>query len=142
MPKRRFYTGSTPGVNVSVIILNERGQVLLGQRRSGLFAGSWGLPGGKVDLGETLQQAAVRETLEETGLTVEGIALSSVSDILTDSAHFVNISFSARGFQGQVEEREPEQIGGWQWFDLDRLPQPLYHNAAQSLEKFKSRKVY
>lgn len=136
------YTGSTPGVNVSVIIINHQNQVLLGQRRSGLFAGSWGLPGGKVDIGETLLQAAVRETMEETGLTVENLSLNSVSDILTDSAHFVNVAFTTRSYRGRIEDREPEQIAGWRWFNLQQLPQPLYHNAAQSLEKFRSGKLY
>ncbi|NPV92973.1 MAG: NUDIX domain-containing protein [Firmicutes bacterium] len=142
MSKNRLYTGSTPGVNVSVIIINEKNEILLGQRRSGLFAGHWGLPGGKVDLGETLLQAAERETLEETGLAVSGLGLTSVSDIITESAHFVNVAFSTRRFQGEVRELEPDQIGGWRWFDPALLPQPLYHNAAQALEKFRSGRVY
>lgn len=142
MPKNRLYTGSTPGVNVSVIILNEKNEVLLGQRRSGLFTGDWGLPGGKVDLGETLLQAAERETLEETGLVVSELRLTSVSDIITESAHFVNVAFSTRRFQGDAKELEPDEIGGWKWFELDHLPQPLYHNAAQALEKFRSGRIY
>jgi 8-oxo-dGTP diphosphatase len=142
LPENKLYTGSTPGVNVSVIIINEKNEVLLGQRRSGLFAGDWGLPGGKVDLGETLLQAAEREILEETGLVVSGLSLASVSDILTESAHFVNVAFCTSRFQGSIREPEPDQIGGWKWFTLDRLPQPLYHNAAQALEKFRSGRAY
>lgn len=138
----RYYTADTPGVNVSVIIINDQGKVLLGQRRSGIFAGSWGLPGGKVELGETLLQAALRETNEETGLRVESLRLTSVSDILTDTAHFVNVAFATRSYQGKIEEREPDQIGSWDWFDLDQLPHPLYHNAASALAKFKSGTVY
>jgi len=137
-----LYTGSTPGVNVSVIMRNHAGQILLGQRRSGRFAGAWGLPGGKVDRGETLLQAAIRETREETGCTPLELRLVAVSDILTNSAHFVNICFLAGSWEGALSEPEPQEIGSWSWYHLDQLPQPLYHNSAQSLEKFRQGRLY
>ena len=50
-------------------ILDEQGRVLL-QQRTG-ENGKWGLPGGAIELGESVHAAAIRETLEETGLHVE-----------------------------------------------------------------------
>ena len=49
-----------------VILENDRGQILLQQRSSG----KWGLPGGLLEIGETLEETAIREVKEETGLVV------------------------------------------------------------------------
>lgn len=56
------------------IILNENGEVLLQQRDSGL----WGLPGGIMELGESLEETAVREVFEETGLKIKVSSLFGV----------------------------------------------------------------
>ena len=59
-----------PIVGVGAIIVDE-GRVLLARRGNPPRAGQWSLPGGVVELGETLRSAAEREALEETGLIVE-----------------------------------------------------------------------
>jgi 8-oxo-dGTP diphosphatase len=57
---------------VAVAVVEHEGHVLVGQRPAGVpLAGFWEFPGGKVELGETTEEAAVRECLEETGLAVE-----------------------------------------------------------------------
>ena len=61
--------------SVSAVILNERGELLL-QRRSD--NGQWGLPGGSVEIGESVMGATVREVWEETGLRVEVVRLIGV----------------------------------------------------------------
>jgi ADP-ribose pyrophosphatase YjhB (NUDIX family) len=66
----------TPEITVDAIIENSAGEVVLVERR---FAPSgWALPGGFVDPGESLAQAARRESLEETGLSVEILSLFHV----------------------------------------------------------------
>lgn len=57
--------------DVAIAVVRHRGRFLVGRRTQDTFlAGFWEFPGGKVKLGETVQKAAVRECLEETGLTV------------------------------------------------------------------------
>jgi ADP-ribose pyrophosphatase YjhB (NUDIX family) len=70
-----------PSVNVAVT--NEAGEVLLIRRSDN---DNWALPGGAVDLGESLAQAAVRETLEESGIECE---VTGLSGIYTDPGHIL-----------------------------------------------------
>jgi hypothetical protein len=67
----------------SVLVTDDRGRVLM-QRRSD--SGNWSLPGGVMDIGETLQQCVIREAKEETGLDVELIGLLG---IYTDPGHVI-----------------------------------------------------
>jgi len=70
-----------PSVNVAVA--NDAGEVLLIRRRDN---GNWALPGGAVDLGESLAQAAVRETREESGIECQ---ITGLSGIYTDPGHVI-----------------------------------------------------
>jgi ADP-ribose pyrophosphatase YjhB (NUDIX family) len=74
-------TSIVPSVNVAVT--NDTGQILLIRRSDN---SNWALPGGAVDLGESLTQAAVRETREETGITCE---ITGLTGIYTDPRHIL-----------------------------------------------------
>ena len=72
------------GVGVVVVKLSDDGPlVLLIKRAKAPRAGSWSIPGGRQELGETLAAAGAREVREETGLTVEIIGLLDVIDSIT-----------------------------------------------------------
>jgi mutator protein MutT len=60
-----------PFVGVGAVLVDEGGRVLLVKRRFEPLAGQWSLPGGAVDVGETLEACVIREMREETGLEVE-----------------------------------------------------------------------
>ena len=62
-----------PQVGVGVIVIRE-GLVLLGKRIGSHGAGTWALPGGHLEFGESLEDCARREVLEETGLAVQSVA--------------------------------------------------------------------
>lgn len=78
---RRSYP-DRPFVGVGAVVVHE-GRVLLVKRRYEPFAGRWSLPGGGVELGETLEASVAREMLEETGLEVEVGPVIEVFDRIT-----------------------------------------------------------
>jgi 8-oxo-dGTP diphosphatase len=88
----------TPLLAVDAVIFYAGGIVLI-QRDNPPFAGSYALPGGFVEIGETVEAAAVREAREETGLDIELLGLVGIySDPARDPrGHVVSIAFLALG---------------------------------------------
>ena len=94
----------TPKLMVDVVIPSDKGVVLV-RRGSEPYEGQWALPGGFVQVGETVKQAAVRETAEETGLAVEVSRLVGVySEPGRDPrGHNVSVAFLVRVLSGQMK---------------------------------------
>ncbi len=107
MTDRRLYP-ERPIVGVGAVVIDEQGQVVLIRRRFEPLAGQWSLPGGTLELGETLEAGVAREILEETGLVVAVGAVIEVFDrIMLDEAarvryHFVLVDYLCRPTGGQL----------------------------------------
>ncbi len=115
--------------SVSAVILNERQELLL-QRRSD--NGQWGLPGGSVEIGESVSEAIQREVEEETGLRVEVVRLIGVySDPKLQVVrypdgqviHFISTCFECRVVGGRLRTC-PETLE-LAYFEPAALPQTL-----------------
>jgi 8-oxo-dGTP diphosphatase len=97
-----------PLIGVGAIII-EHDRIVLVKRGHPPLAGEWSIPGGVLEVGETLRQAAVREALEETGLRVEVGELLGVYDrIVRDSDertlyHYVLVDFLCRRIAGEPQ---------------------------------------
>jgi len=113
-------------VGVGVIIVRS-GRVLIGARAGAHGAGTWALPGGHLEFGETVADCARREVREETGLTLHGIAPAPyASDVFAaEGRHYVTLFVTAQAI-GEPELLEPVKCLGWQWCDWQALPQPLF----------------
>ena len=138
-----------PGVGVGVMILKD-GKVLLGKRHgdpekaTSLLkgVGTWTMPGGKLDFGETFEECARRETEEECGLKLKDPRVICVNNDKVEDAHFITIGLFCDDFEGEPEVREPDKITTWVWFSLDDLPEPLFFPTAKLLENYKAGAFY
>lgn len=82
-----------PVLAVSAVILDDQNRVLLVERANPPAAGLWSLPGGKVEPGERLAEACVREVREETGLQVVPGALVGIAERIGTGYHYVILGF-------------------------------------------------
>jgi ADP-ribose pyrophosphatase YjhB (NUDIX family) len=112
---------------VNVVVINDAGEILLIRRTDNDY---WALPGGVVDIGESLPQAALRETQEETGIDCQ---ITGLSGIYTDPGHVIlyssngevrqefSIVLTARATGGQpTPSSESSQVRWIAPADLDR----------------------
>jgi ADP-ribose pyrophosphatase YjhB (NUDIX family) len=121
---------------VDVIIeLQGEGVVLIKRKNAPL---GWALPGGFVDYGETLEQAAVREALEETSLQVELTRqFHAYSDPRRDPrGHTITVVFTAKASGEPRAADDAQEIGV---FQADALPSPLAFDHRQILTDYFSR---
>jgi mutator protein MutT len=97
-----------PFVGVGAVIV-DAGRILLVRRRTEPLAGQWSLPGGAVELGETLEMCVAREMAEETGLVVEVGPVIEVFDRITHDAegrvqfHYVLVDYLCWPVAGEVQ---------------------------------------
>ena len=130
-----------PKVGVAVLIEKD-GKILMGKRKSSHGEGTWCLPGGHVEFGEKLIDAAIRETKEESGLKVSDLELISVTDDIMYGKHYVTIAFKASVINGEPALRQIEKFLELRWFDINDLPDPLFIAAKNVLNNYLSKKVY
>lgn len=110
-------------------VLIRKNCLLLVYRKRDPERDHWGLPGGKVEPFETLQQAVRREILEETGLQIERMSLLCIVDQIAPDRHehWVAPVYIAEDFTGNATVKEPEALGDVKWFPLEQLPSRLTH---------------
>ena len=118
---------SGPLVGVGVILLRDD-MLLLGERLGSHGAGSWALPGGHLDFGESVGSCAKRETLEETGLELNRVTLGPFSNepFIVGGKHYVTLFVIAACPIGQPSVMEPGKCARWAWFRWESMPAPLF----------------
>ena len=124
-----------PRVGVGVCVM-EKGKVLLGKRKGAHGVGQWSFPGGHLEFGETLEACATRELAEETGLKAVSLQLGPwTNDIIEETKHYITFFAFVSQFEGKLELLEPHKCEGWQWFEWDRLPSPLFLPVQSLIQK-------
>jgi 8-oxo-dGTP diphosphatase len=110
------------------VLVVRDGKILLGRRKNAHGAGDWSPPGGHLEFSETPEQAAAREVLEETGLSLEHIRLAGVVNSVfhVEQKHYVTLFMAGDCPEGTPELREPEKSEGWEWHEWANLPTPLF----------------
>ncbi len=124
----RKYVGHQPIINIgaTVVVMNEKNEILLNLRSD---TGTWGIIGGGMELGESLEQTAARELYEETGLQAERFELL---DVLSgeelyfrypngDETYTVIVLYKAVGILGRLNINDDESRD-LKYFSFDYLP--------------------
>jgi 8-oxo-dGTP diphosphatase len=130
------------GVGVGVLVLKD-GKVLFGRRLTSEIEGqaSWTMPGGHVEFGETFEEAAKREVLEETAIIVRAARVFCVNNDKSERAHYVTVGVVAADFVGEPKVMEPDVITEWGWFSLDKLPDPIFSPSRSMLDCYLEKRV-
>ncbi len=108
----------SPGVGVGAVVFNED-KVLLVKRGTPPSEGLWAIPGGRLELGETLQQAAEREILEETGVVIRAGNPVFTFDVIERNAageirfHYVIVDLAAEYISGEPVPNDDAQEARW-----------------------------
>ena len=114
-----------PRIGCGAAILDFQGRLLLVKRRRMPEADHWGVPGGKLDWGESARTCAEREIAEELGITIVAGAVLAVTDMIAPDHHWVAVTYRVEWFEGEPAIQEPQALTDWGWFSLDALPAPL-----------------
>ncbi|AGZ41570.1 NUDIX hydrolase [Actinoplanes friuliensis DSM 7358] len=118
-------------MGVGLIVVDAEGRVLLGRRIKAGEDPSWCLPGGHVEAGETIEQAAAREAEEEAGIDGTKPEVFAIGVQTTGSGVTAGAVATWPGTPPEV--REPDVLESWGWYDPAALPEPLYPPSAMSL---------
>lgn len=128
----------TPKLTVDMIVCNSKGEILLIERRNPPFG--WAIPGGFVDYGETVENAAKRELQEETGITLDEFFMLGVySDPKRDS-RFHTVSIVYYGFSDDMPNASDDAKDA-KFFPLGDLPEQIAFDHRDIIEDFKKKVI-
>lgn len=137
---RRLYP-VRPLVGVGAVV-QMGDKILLVQRAEEPGKGLWSIPGGLVEVGETLRDAAKREVEEETGISVEiGELIDVMENIIRDEDgrvkfHYVLIDFKAKPASEEIELKPSSEVLGACWFTPEEIKKlPLTQTVRRLLRK-------
>ena len=130
-----------PQVGVGVVFVRQA-RVFLAKRQGSHGESTWASAGGHLELGESLEDCARREALEELGVVVGDLRFLCVSNIIAYGKHYLDIEFL--GDIGNQEPRlaEPEAFSESGWYSLTELPQPLFEAVRYALDSISSGRHY
>lgn len=142
LPDALALAGDGIACTSAIIVLD--GKVLLGLRHyQNKWEGElptnslWTTPGGRSDAGETLGECLVRETKEETALTVAPVAFwGCVPGAKAGDNLYI---FQCTIKSGELQNVEDHKFGEWGWFPIDQIPEPFINTHARSIIQEKGR---
>ncbi|MCI8654632.1 MAG: NUDIX domain-containing protein [Clostridia bacterium] len=127
------------GVGVGAFIINDNNELLLQKRAVPAEKDHWCIPGGRLEMFETLEHAVIRESKEETDLDIKVIKLMGICDhiIQEESAHWVAMLYLCKIESGTPKIMEPDKASDMKWFNLNELPDNLTITTKKALEDYK-----
>ena len=103
-------------------------------KRAGEYGkGTWSPPGGHVEFGERVLETAIRETMEETGVTIKNLDVLGFTEDITPDKHYITVWVCADWASGDLKSSDLEFTESG-FFDVDDLPNPLFISFQNLLE--------
>lgn len=134
-----------PKVGIGVIIENSEREILIG-KRIGSHSPFFSIPGGHLELGETFEEAAIKEVLEETGLKIFNPEVICVTNnlrtYLGEKKHYISVNLYTNQFEGEIEVKEKGKCECWNWFQPKNIPKPHFDASEFAIECFLKGKFY
>lgn len=132
----------TVRVGVGVMIVKD-GKVLLGRRQGSHGAGEYAWPGGHLEYMESFEACAKREVMEETGMEIQNVRFLRLQNLKRYAPkHYVDVGLMADWKSGEPKRMEPDKIEGWDWYDMDDLPEPLFAALPTYFEALKTGRAF
>ena len=128
-------------VGVQCFVLTDS-RLLLGHRTGGFQSGTWGLPGGHLEQGETILEAAARELEEETGIIAQKMRIVTIGDPLAENNYHLQFGVLVEEWRGEPTITAPNELGELCFFPVNDLPSELLVSSAYIIEKFIDRRLY
>ncbi len=130
-PVARIYTADVAVDRASVgvgVIVRRDGEILQIQRQGSHGAGSWSVPGGHIDFGESVEECAAREVLEETGVVIRNARfLGYTNDVFREEGkHYVTMWVEAEYAYGEPTITSPRETAFVGWVPTSKLPTPRF----------------
>lgn len=135
---------ATPYIATVILFRRASKVALVLRQNTGWLDNYYGLPGGKVEHGESFLQAAIREAREETGVDLSPQNLKHVFTLhrQDEGNAWVDVIFEAQDWQGELVNSEPHKHSLLDWFDLEALPDNLIPVTRFYLQKIKEGHTY
>ncbi len=118
-----------PNVRVGVgVFVFKDGEFAMLQRQGAHGEGTWSVPGGHLEFGESFEETAAREVMEETGLEIQNIRFGAVTNdyFKAEHKHYVTIWMLSDWKAGELEIMEPDKSSAVSWNTFETLPSPLF----------------
>ena len=128
-----------PGVGVAIFIWRD-GKFIMYERRGSHGHGTWSIPGGHLEFGESWEDCAAREAMEEVGVSIKNIRFMAVTNDIfpKEDKHYISIWMEADLAEGEPRSMEPDKVIGLEWHAFKDLPTPLFEPCWTNLRKIKS----
>jgi len=107
-----------PKIAVGGVIIKDN-KILLTKRRDEPDKNKWAIPGGKLELNETLEEGLKREMKEETSLDVEEVRLLGIIEVINDNFHYVILDYECNILSGEIKANSDAL--DIKYFDLNNL---------------------
>lgn len=148
MTTDEFASSVRPYVAAFTVFRKDGKMAFLLRQNTNWMNGHYGLPAGKVDHGESITQAAIREAKEEVGVEIKPENLKHKTTVFRTSydddpeIFWFDIVFEVTEWEGELYNAEPHKHSDLAWFDLENLPKNVAPYIHFYLEQVKADRPY